>query len=51
MDSDTVICSFKYETPNFDTIAAIKEVMEIKKNPGLYKAYDSFEELLGDLDS
>ena len=37
-----------YETPNADTISAIKEVEELKKNPS-NKTYASFIELLEDI--
>lgn len=37
-----------YETPNADTITAIKEVEELKKNPNK-KTYASFRELLEDI--
>lgn len=37
-----------YETPNTDTISAIKEVEELKKNPNK-KTYASFSELLEDI--
>mgnify|MGYP006958731908 FL=1 len=37
-----------YETPNADTISAIKEVEELKKNPS-NKTYASFSELLEDI--
>ena len=37
-----------YDTPNAETIAAIKEVQELKKNPDK-KTYSSFAELLEDL--
>ena len=37
-----------YETPNADTISAIKEVEELKKNPS-NKTYASFRELLEDI--
>ena len=40
----------QYETPNADTIAAIHEVQALKKDPNK-KTYDSFEELLEDLDA
>ena len=36
-------------TPNEETLAAIDEVRELKKNPNK-KTYGSFEELLEDLD-
>lgn len=37
-----------YETSNADTISAIKEVEELKKNPN-NKTYASFSELLEDI--
>ena len=37
-----------YETPNADTISAIKEVEELKKNPNK-KTYASFSKLLEDI--
>lgn len=37
--------------PNEETVAAIKEVAEIKKYPSRYKHYKSFSELLSDVDS
>ena len=37
-----------YETSNADTISAIKEVEELKKNPNK-KTYASFSELLEDI--
>lgn len=40
----------QYEIPNAETIAAIEEVQELKKNPNK-KTYSSFEELLEDLDT
>ena len=39
----------QYECPNAETIAAIEEVQELKKNPDK-KTYGSFDELLKDLD-
>lgn len=39
----------KYETPNAETIAAIKEVQELKKNPNK-RVYNSFNEILAELD-
>lgn len=38
------------EMPNAETIAAIKEVQELKKDPNK-KTYGSFSELLEDLDT
>ncbi|NBJ90869.1 hypothetical protein [Acutalibacter sp. 1XD8-36] len=40
----------QYGTPNADTIAAIAEVQELKKDPNK-KTYGSFAELLEDLDT
>jgi DNA-damage-inducible protein J len=37
------------EVPNSDTIAAINEYEEFKKNPGKYKRYSSFSELLDEV--
>ncbi len=38
----------QYETPNAETIQAIEEVDQMKKDPNK-KTYGSFSELLGDL--
>ena len=38
--------SIQREVPNADTIAAMKEVEEMKKHPENYKSYNSFSELL-----
>jgi DNA-damage-inducible protein J len=38
-------------TPNADTIAAIEEVKEMKKNPHLHKGFDSVDELFEELES
>jgi DNA-damage-inducible protein J len=38
-------------TSNAETIAAIEEVREMKKNPHLYKSFASVEELFEELDS
>ena len=37
--------------PNTETIAAIEEVQEMKRNPHLYKSFKSVEELFEDLNS
>ena len=37
------------EVPNSETIAAIKEFEEFKKNPDKYKRYSSFAELLDEV--
>lgn len=39
----------QYDTPNADTIMAIKEVQELKKDQNK-KVYGSFSEILGELD-
>ncbi len=39
------------EVPNSDTIAAIKEFEEFKRNPNGYKKYSSFSELLSEVDN
>lgn len=39
----------QYETPNAETIAAIEEVKEMKKNPSLYKGYTDVDEMMKDL--
>ena len=39
----------QYETPNAETIAAIKEVEEMKKNPSLHKGYTDVDEMMRDL--
>lgn len=36
--------------PNADTLAAIREVEEMKKNPSLGKSYNSVSDMLQDLD-
>ncbi len=35
--------------PNAETIAAIKEVEEMKKNPHLYKSYNNVDEMMKDI--
>lgn len=40
----------KYETPNADTIEAIREVQQLKNNPDK-KTYTSFSELLEEIDT
>lgn len=36
--------------PNAETIAAFKEVEEMKKNPSAYRSYSSFSELLDEVE-
>lgn len=38
----------KRQAPNAETKAALDEYEEMKKNPGNYKRYESFDELLGE---
>ena len=38
------------EIPNADTIAAMKELEEMKKHPEMYKRYSSFSELLKEVE-
>ncbi len=35
--------------PNAETLKAIEEVEEMKKNPHLYKSYNSFSEILDEI--
>ena len=37
------------DVPNAETLAAIEEVQEMKRNPHLYKRFDSVEALFEDL--
>lgn len=37
------------EVPNSDTIAAMKEVEEMKKHPELYKSYDDVNKMMEDI--
>ncbi len=37
------------KTPNAETILAIQEVQEMKKNPAAYKSYDTVDELFEDI--
>ena len=39
------------EVPNSDTIAAINEFEEFKKNPSGYKKYSTFSELLNEVNA
>jgi DNA-damage-inducible protein J len=39
------------DIPNAETIAAIEEVQEMKRNPHLHKSFESVEALFDDLDS
>ncbi len=37
------------KTPNSETILAIQEVQEMKKNPDAYKSYETVDELFEDI--
>lgn len=39
------------DTPNAQTIAAIKEVQDMKAHPENYTTYNFFDEILAELDS
>lgn len=39
----------RYQTPNADTIAAIEEVEEMKRNPATHKAYTDVDEMMEEL--
>ena len=39
------------EVPNADTVAAMKEAEEMKKNPAAYKRYGSFSDLLREVEA
>ena len=41
--------TIKREVPNVTTLAAIKEVEEMKKNPSKYKSYTNVDEMMEDL--
>ena len=41
--------SIQRDIPNADTIAAMKEAEEMKRNPEKYKRYSSFSEALEDI--
>ncbi|MBO4478685.1 MAG: hypothetical protein J5757_10240 [Lachnospiraceae bacterium] len=43
-------CVIQYDTPNADTILAIREVESLKKDPSK-KVYDSFSEVLEELEN
>ena len=42
---------FKIKAPRYnkETLAAIREVQEMKKNPHLYKSYSSFDEIMEEI--
>ena len=43
--------SIRREIPNAETIAAMKEAEEMAQNPGAYKRYSSFAELLQEVEA
>jgi DNA-damage-inducible protein J len=46
---DGIPFEVKRVTPNAETKAALAEYSEMKKNPGQYKRYGSFDELLDEV--
>ncbi len=43
--------SIHRDVPNADTVLAMKEAEEMSRNPGAYKKYGSFSELLQEVDA
>ena len=41
--------AIQYETPNAETIEAIKEVEAMKKDPSIGTTYKSVDEMIGDI--
>ena len=41
--------AIQYETPNAETIEAIKEVEAMKKDPSIGTTYESVDEMIGDI--
>ena len=46
---DGIPFEVKRNIPNSETIAALSEYREMKKNPSKYKRYDSFDELMDEV--
>ena len=46
---DGIPFDVKRFTPNAETRAALAEYEEMKKNPGKYKRYDSFDDLMSEV--
>lgn len=46
---DGIPFEIKRETPNAETRAALAEYEEMRKNPGTYKRYGSFDELMDEV--
>ena len=49
VNHDGIPFEVKRFTPNADTKAALAEYDEMKKNPGEYKRYGSFDELMNEV--
>ncbi len=45
-----MIDEIEHKTPNKETLEAIKELEEIHKNPNLYKTYNSFSEIIKEIE-
>ena len=48
INHDDIPFEVKRPVPNAETRAALDEYEEMKKNPGNYKRYESFDEVLAD---
>lgn len=49
INHDGIPFEIKRPTPNADTKSALDEYEEMKKNPGNYKRYDSFDDVLNEV--
>jgi len=49
VNHDGIPFEVKRFTPNAETRAALAEYDEMKKNPGQYKRYDSFDDLMDEV--
>lgn len=43
------LLNFDLDIPNVETLAAIKEVEEMQKNPSAYKRYTNVDEMMEDI--
>ena len=49
INHDGIPCEVKRPTPNAQTKVALREYEEMKKNPGNYKRYESFDAVLDEV--
>lgn len=49
INHDGIPFEIKRPTPNADTKSALAEYEEMRKNPGSYKRYDSFDDVLNEV--